>query len=310
MHSRKLILGPLISVLLTIYLSAQTKTIAERLGYAADAKLLIIHADDLAVAHSVDAASFDALDKSAVTSASIMVPCPWLTEVAAYAKAHPDADLGLHLTLNAEWSTYRWGPIAPADKVASLLDPAGTLWSDTEQVASRAKTQEVELEIRAQIDRAMAMGIRPTHLDSHMGSLFSTPEIFAVFVKVAHDYQLPFLAVRVADQRSQLLSVLSPNDVVLDALVIAGPDVHREQWADFYGKAVKDLKPGLTEMIVHLGHDDAELQAVTAGHPDYGSAWRQRDYDLVNSPAFKKALADNHVVPVKWRDLQKLVSQP
>ena len=106
------------------------------------------------------------------------------------------------------------------------------------------------------------------------------------------------------------MSQLAPNDVVLDALVIAGPDVHAEKWTDFYLNAVKELKPGLTEMIVHLGHDDAELQAVTVGHPDYGSAWRQRDYDLVNSPAnFKKALAENQMVLVKWKDLQKLVSQ-
>src|SRR6267154_6339800 len=135
---------------------AQNKTVAERLGYSPAAKLLIIHADDLAVAHSVDSASFDALDKSAVTSASIMVPCPWITEVAAYAKAHPDADLGLHLTLTSEWTTYRWGSVAPADKVSSLLDPAGTFWSATEQVAAHAKPQEAELEVRAQIDRAIA----------------------------------------------------------------------------------------------------------------------------------------------------------
>src|ERR1700733_13450642 len=101
-------------------LSAQMKTIAERLGYPADSKLLIVHADDLAVAHSVDAASFDALDKNAVTSASIMVPCPWLTEVAAYAKAHPEADLGLHLTLTSEWQTFRWGPTASRALVPSL----------------------------------------------------------------------------------------------------------------------------------------------------------------------------------------------
>src|ERR1700733_2619407 len=101
------------------------KTIAERLGYPADSKLLIIHADDLAVAHSEDAASFDALDKHAVTSASIMVPCPWLTEVAAYAKAHPDMDLGLHLTLSSEWKDYRWGSVAPRDQVPSLFDSSG-----------------------------------------------------------------------------------------------------------------------------------------------------------------------------------------
>ena len=202
MHSRELLASILFSLLLVAYVPAQTKTIAERLGYPADSKLLIVHADDLAVAHSVDSASFDALDKNAVTSASIMVPCPWITEVAAYAKAHPDADLGLHLTLTSEWTTYRWGSVAPADKVSSLLDPAGTFWSETEQVAAHARPQEAELEVRAQIDRAIALGIHPTHLDSHMGSLlFSTPELIATYVKVAHDYHLPFLAVRVADAR-------------------------------------------------------------------------------------------------------------
>ena len=102
--------------------SPNPKTIAERLGYPRDSKLLILHADDLAVAHSEDAASFDALDQHAASSASIMVPCPWLTEVAAYAKAHPDADLGLHLTLTSEWKTYRWGPVESKDSVPSLLD--------------------------------------------------------------------------------------------------------------------------------------------------------------------------------------------
>src|SRR5450432_1307578 len=129
----------------------QTKNVAERLGYPADSKLLIIHADDLAVAHSEDVASFDVLDTKAVSSASIMVPCPWLTEVADYAKAHPDADLGLHLTLTSEWKTYRWGSVESKDKVPSLLYTAGTLWSETKLVAANARPLEAEREIRAQI---------------------------------------------------------------------------------------------------------------------------------------------------------------
>jgi predicted glycoside hydrolase/deacetylase ChbG (UPF0249 family) len=286
----------------------QNKTVAERLGYPAGSKLLIIHADDLAVAHSVNSASFDALEKNAVTSASIMVPCPWLTEVADYAKAHPDADLGLHLTLTSEWKTYRWGPVAPSDKVPSLLGPDGTLWSDTSSVAQHSKSDETEREIRAQIERAMALGIHPTHLDTHMGSVLASPEIFAVYVKLAHEFHLPFLAVRIPGAE-RLVASLSEKDIILDSLVMASPTVRAHQWQEFYLKAVKDLKPGLTEMIVHLGHDDAELQAITVDHPDYGSAWRQRDYNVVTSPEFKKALQDNHVILVKWRDLQKLFNQ-
>jgi predicted glycoside hydrolase/deacetylase ChbG (UPF0249 family) len=295
----------------------QNKTVAERLGYPPAAKLLIIHADDLAVAHSVDAASFDALNKNAVTSASIMVPCPWLTEVASYAKDHPDADLGLHLTLTSEWKVDRWGPVESKDKVTSLLDPSGYLWQETLLAARHLKPEEAEREIRAQIDHAIAVGIHPTHLDSHMGVLFSTPELFSVFVKVAHDYHLPFLAVRVTDERSKLLSLLSDKDIILDSLVMANTTVLPNEWQDsylkngwqdFYLKAVKNLKPGLTEMIVHLGHDDAELQAVTVDHSDYGAAWRQRDYEVMISPEFKKVLQENNVILVKWKDLKKLVN--
>jgi chitin disaccharide deacetylase len=308
MHFRGLLASTLFILFMMVHLAAQTKTIAERLGYPADSKLLILHADDLAVAHSVNTASFDALDKDkgAVTSASIMVPCPWITEVAAYAKAHPDADLGLHLTLTSEWNTYRWGPVASSDKVPSLLNEDGTFWSETAQVATHAKPQEAEIEIRAQIDRAIALGIHPTHLDSHMGSLFfTTPELFAAYVKIAHDYHLPFLAARIAG--TTLPPSITEKDVVLDAVVMADPKVRPDQWKDFYLNAIKNLKPGVTEIIVHLGHDDAELQAVTVGHPDYGSAWRQRDYDLVTNPEFKKALQENHVILIKWKDLQKLV---
>ena len=285
--------------------SGQTKTIAERLGYPPDSKLLILHADDLAVAHSEDAASFEALDQHAVTSASIMVPCPWLTEVAAYAKAHPDADLGLHLTLTSEWKTYRWGPVESKDKVPSLLDPSGYFWPETDH--HQINAEEAEREIRAQIELASALGIHPTHLDSHMGVLFSRPDLFAVYLKVAREYKFPFLAVRTPDAPKELLAMLSDQDVVLDAIVMADGKVNTADWKSFYTNAIKNLKPGVTEIIVHLGHDDAELQSVMVDHPDYGAAWRQRDYNVVTSPEFKKLLEENHVVLIRWSDLKKLL---
>jgi predicted glycoside hydrolase/deacetylase ChbG (UPF0249 family) len=282
------------------------KTVAERLGHPANSKLLILHADDLGVAHSENSASFDALDKGAVNSASVMVPTPWITEVAAYARTHPNADLGIHLTLTSEWATYRWGSVESQDKVPSLLDIDGTFPRETKTVATRAKPDEVERELHAQIDRAIALGIRPTHLDSHMGALFNTPELVAVYVKVARAYRLPFLALAGLPGLANIPAAATP-DILLDALLFADVPVPRDQWKPFYLKAIADLKPGLTEMLVHLGHDDAELQAVTVDHEPYGAAWRQRDYDVVNSAEFKKALAENHVILVTWRDLQKLV---
>ena len=302
----RLFWSSVVSLLFASPLPAQTKTIAERLGHPADSKLLILHADDLAAAHSIDVASFAGLENGAVTSASIMVPSPWIAEVAAYAKAHPNADLGLHLTLTSEWETYRWGSVESADKVSSLLDAAGTFPNDEKLVAANAKPIEVEREIRAQINRALSLGIHPTHLDSHMGSLFTTPELIATYVKIAHEYHLPFLAIKGSALAAPQAGITS-RDVLLDAVIIAGREVPRDRWKTFYLNAIANLKPGLTEIIVHLGHDDSELQAVMVNHEPYGSAWRQRDYDVMTSPEFKKALQDNHVILVTWKELQKLV---
>lgn len=285
-------------------LPAQTRTLAERLGYPADTKLLILHADDLGVAHAVDTASLDALGKGMISSASVMMPTPWVTEVAEWAKAHPDADLGLHLTLTAEWRDYKWGSVASRATVPSLLDSAGVFPSDVGPVVSRAKLAEVERELRAQVQRALAMGIRPTHLDSHMGALFASPKLMAVYVKVAHAYKLPFLAVDDGPLGAPRVA-FAPGDIIVNTVVIAADDVPRDQWKKFYLDKIAALKPGLTEMIVHLGRDDAELQAVTVAHEPYGSAWRQRDWDVVTSPEFRQALADNHVVLVGWKDLRK-----
>lgn len=288
---------------------SQTKNVARRLGYPSGTKLLILHADDLAVSHSVDQASFAALDQKAVSAASIMIPCPWLTEVAAYAKAHPDADLGLHLTLNSECKTYRWGPVTARDRVPSLLDPDGYFEPHFPgepggyEVIKHAKPDEVELEIRAQIERAAQMGIHPTHLDSHVGALYWRPELFAVLLKVAHEYHLPFR--RNPAMYAQLHMTLSARDIITDAFLAPTKAVAAQNWRESYLRALTAVKPGLTEMVFHLGYDDAELQAITVGHADFGAAWRQRDFDVATSPEFKRALAENHITVIGWKEVKR-----
>ena len=292
------------SLLFVSTMSAQTRSIAERLGHPRDAKMLILHADDLGVAHSENAASFDALLKGGVNSASIMMPTPWVTEVAEFSKANPNADLGLHLVMTSEWDTFRWGGLAPNDKTPSLHDPDGTMPRQVQTVATRAKVDEVERELRAQIDRAYAIGLKPTHVDSHMGALFSSPGLFATYVKVARSYKLPFLAFIGAPSPAGQ-SVLQPGDIFPDTVIFAD-NSDKGRWKQFYLDVLKNLKPGkLTEILFHLGYDDVELRAVTVNKDAYGAGWRQRDYDLVSSPEWKQALKDNKVVLVTWRDIQK-----
>ena len=298
------IINPILAILLvTSTLSAQTRTIAERLGHPRNAKLLILHADDLGVAHSEDAASFVALDKGAINSASVMMPTPWVTEVTEYMRAHPNADIGLHLTFTSEWKTYRWGGLAPRDQVPSLYDADGTFPQLTKTFVDRAKVSEVEKELRAQVELAYAIGMRPTHLDSHMTALFTTPELFRMYVGVAREYKLPFTFY--GTQTPAIRASLTENDIVPSAVIMAEEAGSREQWMRFYVDAVRHLKPGLSEILVHLGYDDAELRAVTAGYDVFEAKWRQRDYDVMTSPEFQQALKDNGVVLVTWRDIQK-----
>jgi pimeloyl-ACP methyl ester carboxylesterase/predicted glycoside hydrolase/deacetylase ChbG (UPF0249 family) len=278
-----------------------------RLGYPADAKLLILNADDLAVSHSENLASFAALDERLITSATVMVPCPWFTEVAAYARSHPRADLGLHLTLTSEWETYRWGPVAPRALVPSLVGPDGYFYADTASVAKHANLAEVEIELRSQIDRAISMGLEPTHLDAHMHVLYANRDLFGVFLKVAHAYRLPIRMAWNDRLFESVVTLMPPNEPFPDAIFSPGADVPAAHWVDYYTNLVRNLQPGVTEVFMHLAHDDAESQAVMVGHPDWGAAWRQREFDAISSPVFRKALEDNHVILIGWREMKSLL---
>ena len=291
-------------------IQAQQPTLAERLGYPKDAKLLIVHADDLGMTHSVNAATLKAFETGLVNSGSIMVPCPWLSEIAAYARANPRADLGLHLTLTSEWTHFRWGPVTPKDRVSSLLDKDGYFRLTESEAAQKADPKEVELEIRAQIERAKALGIVPTHLDSHMGTLYQSKELFDVFLRVARDNKLPVRVAKEWFSRADFLPTsLSPNDVFIDRILDINPRVPPQDWAKFYSDAIRKLEPGVTEVVIHLAYDDGEMRGATFDHPDWGAAWRQRDFDFFTSDAFRKLLEENQIKLITWRELGKLVGK-
>jgi predicted glycoside hydrolase/deacetylase ChbG (UPF0249 family) len=284
------------------------KTLLERLGYPPDAKLLIVHADDLGMAHSINMASIKGLESGLVSSASIMIPCSWLPEIAAYARTHPEADLGLHLTLTSEWSLYRWGPVLAKERVPSLLDSSGYLYPTETEAAAHIDPKEAEAEIRAQIARARALGIQPTHLDSHMGTLYQNQALFETLFRVARDNKL---LVRVSKEwfatAPFLPSLLGADDVVMNSVISIEPSVTAAGWSKFYADAIKNLQPGITEMIVHLAYDDEEMRGVAFNHPDWGSEWRQRDFQFVTSEAFRKLLQENNVKLVTWREVSRLM---
>jgi len=288
------------------FVLAQTKTLAEKLGYPKDAKLVIIHSDDLAVSHSENAASTTAMEKGSVSSASIMVPCPWLSEIAAYAQSHPSADLGLHITLTSEWKYYKWGPVTSKDKVPGLINKNGYFYSSVDSVIQNASAAEVEQEIRTQVLKAKQMGIDPTHLDAHMGTALSSADYFKAYLKVGREFKIPVFIPRLVEAglKVKFDTMLTEKEVLVDNILSASPNDMKTGFKAFYTEGIKNLKPGLTYLIIHTAYDDAEMRAVTVDHPDWGAAWRQEDFNFFSSAECAKVLKDNNIYVITWKEIR------
>src|SRR2546425_1230377 len=170
---------------------------------------------------------------------------------------------------------------------------------------TRINPKEVDLEFRAQIDRAYAMGIRPTHLDSHQYRLFDNgQDLFEVVIRIAHDYKLPvFVARDWFAERPYLEKSLGPADIVIDHTITIAPSAAPDKWADFYKAALKNLQPGITEFVIHLGFADEEMKAATRERDTWSAAWRQRDFDFFTSPEFRQLLAAQNIKLVTWREI-------
>ncbi len=311
-HTSQLYVFVLFLVFGMTALEKQSKTVAERLGFPAKAKLLIIHADDIGMSHSANTASFDALEKGIVTSGSVMVPCPWFLEVADYARNHPDVDIGLHLTHTSEWKDYRWRPLAVASLVPGLIDSQGYMHRNVGGVLGSANAEEIGAEIRAQIEFALKNGMKPTHLDSHMGTLYAKKEFFEVAVKLAEEYDIPFMLFhltpeirkRAGDSQLYPQSFVDMMDArgvpMLDALYSIH-DTAVEESEAFYKNVIKNLKPGVSEIIIHLASPSPEIEAITNSH-------RQRimDHRVFTDPEMREFIHDQGVHLIGWKDLHKL----
>jgi predicted glycoside hydrolase/deacetylase ChbG (UPF0249 family) len=246
-------------------------TLVERLGYPADARLLILNCDDLGSSYAANVGVYESLRGGIATSATLMVPCPWAREAAARYRGE---DVGVHLTLNAEYDLYRWGPITHAP---SLLDGDGGFPRTVEDVWEHADVDEVHKELRAQIERAIYWGFDVSHLDSHMGTLQLRPEFFDVYLELAIDFALPLRLSGASSERAigfPFRRLAADEGVVFpDHWVIApgGNGARRS-----LERALSDLRPGVTEVSLHPAVDTGELRALA---PDW--ALRVDDHDVL-----------------------------
>jgi len=285
----------------------QYENLAQQLGYTSSDKLLIIHADDLGLARSVNKASFEALSKEFVNSASVMMPSPFAEEVAAYYLEHPQIDLGLHLTFTAEWTDYKWPGVAPANKIETLLDDEGFLHQKKVTVIKEGINAEIKTELQAQIDYARALGMSPTHMDSHEGTLFFDPAFFRTYIEVGHQNQITVFVPKLLAPHFDEHFPLPPQVVLVDQMFMALKGTELDAMESYYAEVLSSIKPGLNQLLVHLAFDEEEMKAITKDREAYGTKWRAKDYQVVSSKKFQDLLKQNEIKLIQWRDIQAVL---
>jgi len=290
-------------------------TLAERLGFGADERVAVVHCDDIGMCHAANEGAFAALGSGPATCGSLMVPCPWFREAAARAREHPELDLGVHLTLNAEWEGYRWGPVAGASAVPSLVDAEGCLPRTVEEVVQRAKPEEVAVELRAQVDRALDAGIDVTHLDSHMGTCFFPPFVDA-YAELAEAYGVPVFAPEPREERLAARGLLGAKPLFeklvarlrsagvpilddFDADSLAFPE---GGGAEHNARRLKGLPRGVTYLICHPAKGGEELSAVTED-----AHCRDFEAAFYGGEAGRRALETEGIRTVGMRPLRDLM---
>jgi len=309
---KKKIFTVMFSLLLFEGSSMMAQTTAEQLGYKPADRLLVINNDDAGMCHSANLATVEGLEKGLITTSTIMAPCPWASEIAEYAKNNPGKDFGVHLTHTSEWKYYRWGPVAPNDRVKGLLDEAGYLHRSVQAVYATSSPEEALIEGRAQIQKLIDAGVPVTHIDSHMGTVQVHPEYFQVYVQLAAEFNLPMrMASWETMERFGEGNGKMRDELKAQGFVFTDYFIHDEVSGDAYGKAItkefwkniiRNLKPGITELFIHATVLTDESRSIT------GSAQkRAEEYQcFVHDPDIRQLIEDEGIILIGYRPLMEL----
>jgi predicted glycoside hydrolase/deacetylase ChbG (UPF0249 family) len=306
---------------LSITFALNAKNMAERLGYPATARLLIINADDFGMCHAENMATMNLLTDKIISSATVMIPCPWVKEAAEFFKKNPQVAVGIHLTLTNEWEHYNWGPVTSLNEVRSLVTTENYLHRESKAVEMNARPEEVRLELKNQIERALQLGFVPSHLDNHMGSVYGLEagrDFLNIVFDLCTEYQLPFrLPANLPRDLQQMLppeaaqyfqkntqTALERGICIIDFLESTEMQSDYETFRDGVIAQLKALKPGLTELYIHPALPTDELKAIT-------NAWRHRDFEerVFRDPLVRKAIQQEKIKIISWLDLRDFQRQ-
>lgn len=270
------------------------------LGFPADARLLIINADDLGMCHAVNDAIFTALQSGFACSATLMVPCPWALHAAQFLAAHPEIPFGIHLTVISDFLNYRWGPLTPKEKIPTLIKSSGYFYpfEQMPEFLAKVSLNELETEFRAQIEWVLAAGLKPSHLDWHSLRIDARPDISDVMLKLAREYGLALrVRGRIQIEKVQGLGLPVNDHDFLDSYLIDQNDKTAQ-----YIELLHNLPEGLNEWAVHPGFANSELLAIDSG----GAQTRQKDFDFLMSPHARDTITSEGIILLDYRALQNV----
>jgi predicted glycoside hydrolase/deacetylase ChbG (UPF0249 family) len=287
----------------------------KKLGYSDKERLVIIHTDDIGMCHASLQAFKDLWKFGTITSGAVMVPCPWFPATAQMCRENPEIDMGVHATLNAEWEAYRWSPLSTRDRASGLLDTEGYFHQWQDAVYQNAKPEAVDMEVNAQIERALAAGIDVTHVDSHMGTIMS-PLFIQSYIQAAASRRLPGMLPRLDAKGIDMLGIsenerkayepimqmlLESGILMLEGILSMPLDEPNGQM-DIAKDLLGDLPVGITHFILHPSIDTAELRSIA---PDWES--RVANYNTFMSDELKIFIGQEDIKLIGYRQIRNVM---